>query len=119
MDDLIRRLTTETGIDRAAAEKAVSIIFEFVLREGPADEVQPLLAGLPGADALMQRAGGEGGVAPAGGMMGAGMRMMSAGLTIGQVQSVSRTVLDYARRQVGEETVAKVVSGIPGLAEFV
>ena len=44
MDELIARLVADIGIDRAAAEKAVGIILDFLVKEGPADKVQPLLA---------------------------------------------------------------------------
>jgi hypothetical protein len=124
MDDLIGRLVAETGVDRAAAEKAVGIIFDFLVKEGPADKVQPLLAKLPGAEALMKKAaeesGGLGGLmgGAMGGVMGAGMRMMSAGLSMGQVQSVTKTVIAYAREKAGEDAVGEIVAAIPGLAQF-
>jgi hypothetical protein len=120
MDELIGRLVA-TGIDRAAAEKAVGIILDFLVKEGPADKVQPLLAKLPGAEALMQKAAGEsaglGGLM--GGVMGAGMKMMSAGLSMGQVQSVTKAVIAYSREKVGEDAVGEIVAAIPGLAQFV
>jgi len=124
MDELIARLVADVGIDRAAAEKAVGIIFEFLLKEGPADKVQPLLAKLPGAEAVMQKAGSEsdsgGAMAGAmGGVMGAGMRMVSAGLSMGQVQSVTRAVIAYTREKAGEDAVGEIVAAIPGLAQFV
>lgn len=118
MDELIGRLVAEIGIDRAAAEKAVGIILEFLVREGPADKVQPLLAKLPGADALIAHAASDGG-GMMGGVMGAGMRMMSAGLSMGQVQSVARAVLAYTREKAGEDAVGEIVAAIPGLAQFV
>jgi hypothetical protein len=124
MDELIARLVSDVGIDRAAAEKAVGIIFDFLLKEGPADKVQPLLAKLPGAEAVMQKAASEsdagGAMAGAmGGVMGAGMRMMSAGLSMGQVQSVTRAVIAYTREKAGEDAVGEIVAAIPGLAQFV
>ena len=124
MDELIARLVADVGIDRAAAEKAVGIIFDFLLKEGPADKVQPLLAKLPGAEAVMQTAASEsdagGAMAGAmGGVMGAGMRMMSAGLSMGQVQSVTRAVIAYTREKAGEDAVGEIVAAIPGLAQFV
>jgi hypothetical protein len=124
MDELIARLVADVGIDRATAEKAVGIIFDFLLKEGPADKVQPLLAKLPGAEAVMQKAGSEsdasGMMAGAmGGVMGAGMRMMSAGLSMGQVQSVTRAVIAYTREKAGEDAVGEIVAAIPGLAQFV
>src|SRR5215472_210028 len=124
MEELIARLVADVGIDRAAAEKAVGIIFEFLNKEGPADKVQQLLAKLPGAEAVMQKAGSEsdsdGAMARAmGGVMGAGMRMMSAGLSMGQVQSVTRAVIAYTREKAGEDAVGEIVTAIPGLAQFV
>ena len=119
MDELIGRLVTDTGLDRATAEKAVGIIFDFLVKEGPADKVQPLVARLPGVEALMQKAAGENGGGSMGGVMGAGMRMMSAGLSMGQVQGVARAVLAYAREKAGEDAVGEIVAAIPGLADFV
>jgi hypothetical protein len=121
MDELIGRLVADIGIDRAAAERAVGIILDFLVKEGPADKVQPLLAKLPGAEALIQRAASEGGGLGGmmGGVMGAGMKMMSAGLSMGQVQSVTRAVIAYTREKAGEDAVGEIVAAIPGLAQFV
>jgi hypothetical protein len=122
MDELIGRLVADIGIDRAAAEKAVGIILDFLVKEGSADKVQPVLAKLPGADALMQKAAaeGNGGLGgDMGGVMGAGMRMMSTGLSMSQVQSVSRAVLAYAREKAGSDAVGEIVAAIPGLSQFV
>ena len=49
-------------------------------------------------------------------VMGAGMRMMTVGLSMEQRQSVS--VLGFARAQVGAETVDKTVVAFPGLSQF-
>ena len=124
MDELIARLVADVGIDRATAEKAVGIILEFLVKEGPADKVQPLLTKLPGAEAVMQRAATESDsaglmVGAMGGVMGAGMRMMSAGLSMGQVQSVTRAVIAYTREKAGEDAVGEIVAAVPGLSQFV
>ncbi len=124
MDELIARLVADVGIDRATAEKAVGIILEFLVKEGPADKVQPLLAKLPGAEAVMQRAATESDSAglmagAMGGVMGAGMRMMSAGVSMGQVQSVTRAVIAYTREKAGEDAVGEIVAAVPGLSQFV
>jgi hypothetical protein len=124
MDELIARLVADFGIDRPAAEKAVGIILDYLVKEGPADKVQPLIAKLPGAEALLAKtesgsamSGTTGGLM--GGVMGAGMRMMSAGLSMGQVQDVARAVLAYAREKAGDKTISEVGAAIPGLAQFV
>jgi hypothetical protein len=127
MDELIRRLVAETGLDRPTVEKAVGIIFDFLVKETPADKIRPLFAMLPGADALVAKVAAETGggmVANAmagvmGGIMGAGMRMMSAGLSMEQAQRVAKAVLAFTREKAGDDAVGKVVAAIPGLAQFV
>jgi hypothetical protein len=122
MDDLIDRLVAKTGVDRPVAQKAVGIILDFLVKEGPADKVQHLIAQMPGADALLQSAQSEGSSGFFGGMsgiMGAGNRLMAAGLSMGQVQSVTQEVVAYAREKAGEETLGEIVGAIPGLSQFV
>jgi hypothetical protein len=117
MDELIGRLVSDVGVDRAAAETAVGIILDFLAKEGPAVKIQLLLAKLPGAEALQKKAdaGGSG----MGGVMGAGMSMMSAGLRMGQVQHVTREFIAFAREKVGEDAVGEIVAAIPGLSQFI
>jgi len=123
MDELIARLVANVGIDRAAAGKAVGIIFEFLRKEGPTDKVQALIDRLPGAEALMQAQegidSGGGGMFAMGGIMGAGTKMMAAGLSMGQVQGVAHEVIAYAREQVGDDTIEEIVGAVPGLSQFI
>jgi hypothetical protein len=123
MDELIGRLVAKVGVDRDAAEKAIGIIFEFLRKEGPPDKVQALIDRLPGAELLMQAqeglAASGGGMFALSGVMGAGTKMMAAGLNMGQVQGVTREVIAYAREQAGDEAVGEVVGAIPGLSQFI
>lgn len=123
MDELIARLVATVGVDRTAAEKAVGIILEFLHEEGPPDKVEALMARLPGARELVraQTGSGAGGDATAaiGGIMGAGTRLMGVGLTMAQVQGVTKEVIAYAREKAGEDTVGEIVGAIPGLSQFV
>lgn len=120
MDELIGRLVANVGVDRAAAERAVAIILQFLVKEGPADKVQDLIAKLPGAEAAMQAAPAEdgGGGLFGGGLMAAGSRMMAAGLSMGQVQAVTRETIGFAREKLGEDAVGEIVSAIPGLGQI-
>ncbi len=123
MDELIARLVANVGVDRAAAEKAVGVIFEFLLSEGPPDKVRALMDRLPGAQELMEAqegvdASGGGGFAM-GGLMGAGTKMMAAGLSMDQIQGVTREVIAHAREIAGDEAVGEVVGAIPGLGQFI
>ncbi len=123
MDELIARLVANVGVEQDAAEKAVGIIFEFLLKEGPPDKVQALIDRLPGAAELMEAQEGVdasgGGMFALGGIMGAGTKMMAAGLSMDQVQGVARETLTYAREQAGEDAVGEIVAAIPGLSQFV
>jgi hypothetical protein len=123
MDELISRLVANVGIDKDAAEKAVAIMFEFLRKEGPPDKVQALLERLPGAIELMESQEGVdssgGGMFALGGIMGAGTKMMAAGLSMGQVQGVARETLAFAREKAGEDTVGEIVGAVPGLSQFV
>jgi hypothetical protein len=120
MDELVRRLVATVGVDGAAAEKSVGIILQFLLKEGPADKVQALLDQLPGSEAAVQAAAaGGGGTFAMGGVMGAGTRLMGLGLSMGQVQAVTREVIGYAREKIGEDAAGEIVAAIPGLGQFV
>ncbi len=120
MDELVARLVANVGVDRVAAEKAVGIILDFLRKEGPADKVQALVDKLPGADALLQaQQGDSGGMFAMGGIMGAGTKMMAAGLSMGQVQGVTRETIGYAREKAGEDAIGEIVGAIPGLSQFI
>src|ERR1700732_2352173 len=99
MAERVGRLVADLGVDRAAAEQAVGTIFDFPIREGPSDTGRPLLARLPDAEVLVRMAAEQnaGGFDTAGGVIGAGMRMMAAGLSMGRVQSIGREVIACAR----------------------
>jgi hypothetical protein len=108
MDELIGRLVAETGIGRAAAEKAVGIILDFLVKEGHPDKVQPLLAKLPGAQALIGKADQRGdGTGSMGGVMGAGMRTNGGGSKRGagaeRRGSCSRLCARKGRRGYGRQ----------------
>ena len=51
--------------------------------------------------------------------MGAGAALMGLGLSMPQVQAVTRTVMAYARETAGEDAVGEIVGAIPGLSQFI
>jgi hypothetical protein len=120
MDELVERLVAKVGVERGAAEKAVGIILDFLRKEGPTDKVQALIDKLPGADTLLaKQSEAGGGMFSLGGIMGAGTKMMAAGLSMGQVQSVTRETISYAREKIGDDAVGEIVGAIPGLSQFI
>ena len=120
MDELLDRLVSTCGVERPVAEKAVAIILNFLRKEGPPEKVQPLIDKMPGAEAFLAAHPEEpGGMFSMGGVMGAGTKMMAAGLDMGQVQTVTKEVISYAREKAGEDNVGEIVGSIPGLGQFV
>jgi hypothetical protein len=117
MDELVGRLVAKVGVDRAVAEKAVGIILAFLLKEGPPDKVQALIEQMPGAEAAAQAAAGGG--FGMGGIMGVGTRLMAAGLSMSEMQAVTREIIAYAREKAGEDAVGEIVGSIPGLGQFI
>ncbi len=118
MDELLDRLVANAGIDKATAEKAVGIILDFLMKDGPADKVQELIDKVPGAQAALEAQQAAGGFSLPG-LMGAGSKMMAAGMGMGQVQAVTREFIAFAREKAGEDNVGAVVGAIPGLSQFV
>ena len=119
MDELIGRLVTNCGVDRPTAEKAVGIILDFLRKDGPSDKVQALIDAMPGAEALIAASQSEpSGGAGMGGIMEVGNRLMAAGLSMGQLQCVTRELVAYGRETAGEDTVGEIVGAIPGLSQF-
>ncbi len=120
MEELVARLVANVGVDQAAAEKSVGIILDFLLKEGPPDKVQELISKLPGAEAaLAAQQDASGGMFAMGGLMGAGTKMMAVGLTMGQVQAVTKETIVFAREKAGEDTIGEIVGAIPGLSQFI
>lgn len=122
MEELVDQVVGNVGIDRPVAERAVGIILDFLSAEGPADSVQALLGRLPGAAEAVASARAEGGGRPlagAGGIMGVGSRLMSAGLNMGEIQGVTRELIAYARDKAGDHDVNAIIEAIPGLSQFI
>jgi hypothetical protein len=118
MYELIDRLVANVGIDKPTAEKAVGIILNFLKKEGPPDRVQSLIDHLPGIAALMESQTGSGGMFEMGGVMGAGMKLMGAGLSMEQIQAVTKEIIAYTREKAGDEVIGEIVAAIPSLGQF-
>jgi hypothetical protein len=128
MDELISRIMAASGLDQSLAQKAIGIILAFLQKEGPAAEIGQLMAALPGAQELADAEGGAKGglLGSIGGMMGGGGgvmalggQLMGAGLSMGQIQSVSKEMFAVGREKAGEDTMGAIVGAIPGLGQFV
>lgn len=131
MDELIGRVAAAAGIREDLARQAIGIILKFLDRDGPPDAVARVLAALPGASQLMAEQGGGGGggllgslAGKLGGSIGGGMGAMAAlneltntGLDMGEVQAVTRELVQAARERAGDDVVDRLVASIPGLGQ--
>jgi hypothetical protein len=129
MDELIARVTQKTGLEASVARKAIGIILAYLQKEGPAAEVNQLVAALPGADEAIRNAqsgdsGSGGGImgmmgAMGGGVMALGGQLMGAGVSMGQLQPLGKELFAYGREKAGEDVMGPIVGAIPGLSQFV
>lgn len=126
IEDLINRVAAAAGIDSELASKAIGMILGFLQKEGPAEQVQQMLAALPGSTNLIEQASGGGGGLMGmvgglmgGGIMGLGANLMGAGLDMGQISSVGKELIAFGREHAGEDVMGQIVGGTPGLSQFV
>ena len=126
MEELITRVTQKTGLDQATARKAIGIILGYLQKEGPQNEVNQLVAALPGAQDTIEegKAGAGGGLmgmvgSMGGGVMALGGQLMGIGVSMGQMQPLGKELFAYGREKAGEDVMGPIVGSIPGLSQFV
>jgi hypothetical protein len=125
MEELLGRVTQATGLDQATARKAIGMILAFLKKEGPANEVNQLLAAMPGSEEVMAEAGngGGGGImgmmgSMGGGVMALGGQLMGIGVSMGQMQPLGKELFAFGREKAGEDVMGPIVGSIPGLTQF-
>ena len=130
MSDLVTRVADAVGIDAALAEKAIGMMLGFLQREAADGPVARMIEAIPGASELVAQYNGEGtggggllgGLMSAiggGGIMGLGQQLMAQGLGMGEITSLAKETIGYAKEHAGEEVVDEVVNSVPGLSQFV
>jgi hypothetical protein len=129
MQKLIEKITAETGLETAKAEKAVGILLNLVLTQGDKTKVEALFAKMPGAKELVVTHGGDGAGGGgfmsilAGGMMGGPLAMITKlqaiGLTTDQIKQIGTLTIDYAKKQAGVKAVRDAAANIPGLNSYI
>lgn len=128
MDELIARITSRTGVDAETAKTAIGHILAFLQKEGPPEDVAQLFAKLPGADAAVAQANADDGVGGGllgmlggmgGGVMALGQKLMSAGVSMSQMQPLGQELFAYGREKAGEDTMGRIIGSIPGVSQFV
>jgi hypothetical protein len=117
MDELLTRITAETGLDAATAKRAVGSILGFLSAERADPAVGTMIRETPGAEDAMT-ATGDGGYS-GGGIMALGAGLMGMGLDMSQIQTVAQELVAFSKLHAGTDTVDRVIASVPGLAQFV
>ena len=132
MNELVARVTENVGIEPATAEKAIGMMLGFLQREAADGPVAKMIEAIPGASELVAKFNGEGSgggggllggllsaVGAGGGVMALGQQLMSQGLGMGEITSLAKETIGYAKEKAGAEIVDEVVASVPGLSQFV
>ena len=132
MNELIQRVADNVGIDPAIAEKAIGMMLGFLQREAADGPVSRMIEAIPGASELVAQYNGEGSgggggllggllsaVGAGGGVMALGQQLMSEGLGMGEIGSLAKETIGYAKEKAGADIVDEVVNSVPGLSQFV
>ncbi|SNY92748.1 hypothetical protein SAMN04515647_3018 [Cohaesibacter sp. ES.047] len=127
MDQIIARIASAAGISEELAKQAVEIILNFLAKEGPQDKVQMIVDAL-GANQLVDTSSADVGGGLLGGMLGSmgGMgsamaalnELTSAGLSMGEVKTVAREMIDVAKENTDEQAVDDVINSVPALNQI-
>jgi hypothetical protein len=126
MEELIGRITANTGLDDETARAAVRVILSFLYEEGDRAKVVALVERIPGAEVYIEQGdadaaetlGGFGGLMGGGAMAVLG-KLQALGLGMGQIQGVASDTIGFARERAGADLVNDVVASIRGLGQFV
>ncbi|KQW85415.1 MULTISPECIES: hypothetical protein [unclassified Ensifer] len=130
MNELVTRVAENVGLEPATAEKAVGMILGFLQREAADGPVAQMIESIPGATDLIAQYNGEGtgggglldGLMSAiggGGVMALGQQLMSQGLGMGEITSLAKETIAFAKEKAGADVVDEVVASVPGLSQFV
>lgn len=126
MDELIDRIVASAGVDSGVAHDAVRIVLSFLAQQGDREKVAALAEKIPGSAEYIETTEDDssatlGGL---GGLMGGGVmevlgKLQALGLGMGQIQGITKEIVDFAREKAGDEIVNDIVSSVPGLSQFV
>lgn len=130
MDELIKQLTSQIGIDSSSANKAVGTVMSLLKKEGGDDLFGKIAAAIPGAQAAAdttpaptESAGGGGLLGSVmgmfGGSAGKGFALAAAlkalGIKEDKLGSFATIVIDFIKQKAGADVVNQLVAKLPML----
>lgn len=137
MEDLIKSVVGELGLDEGVTRDATGSLFGFI-KEGMGGDFSQIADKLPGVDDLISGASGAvaggdegggmlGGIAKAassvlGGSVGEGLELAGIleklGLSTDQIGSLVTMVINFVKEHVGEEVIDMITDKVPALKPF-
>jgi len=130
MDELIKQLTSQIGIDASTANQAVGAVMSLLKKEGGDDLFGKIAAAIPGAQvaaettpAPTESGGGAGLLGPVMGMLGGsagkGLALATAlkglGIDERKVGSFATIVIDFIKQKAGADVVSQLIAKLPML----
>jgi hypothetical protein len=130
MDELIKQLTSQIGIDSSTANQAVATVMSLLQKEGGDDLFSKIAAAIPGAQAAAdmtpaptESAGGGGLLGSVMGMLGGsagkGLALAAAlkglGISEDKLGSFATIVIDFIKQKAGPDVVNQLIAQLPML----
>lgn len=130
MDELIKQLTSQIGVDASTANKAVATVMSLLKKEGGDDLFSKIAAAIPGAQAAAdttpaptESAGGGGLLGSVMGMLGGsagkGLALAAAlkglGINEDKLGSFATIVIDFIKQKAGPDVVNQLIAKLPML----
>lgn len=111
MEELVEQIGNDTGIPTDSIRSALILVFKYLDRDGPPEQVSSLLDAFPGTREAIAESPAR---APST-TMGAFMALTGAGIGMGELKPFAKSFGRIARARAGTETVDQIVASIPGL----
>lgn len=128
MHILVDRIIEQTGLDAYKAEAAVGVILNYIAKNSTTEELDALMEAFPAAaeflaiDEATENKGLFGGLASkmnaSVGILAALNEMTNLGLSVAEIQQVSKITVSYTREKIGPELADELIARVPGLAEI-
>lgn len=128
MHILVDRIIEQTGLEAYKAEAAVGVILNYIAKNSTTEELDALMEAFPAAaeflaiDEATENKGLFGGLASkmnaSVGILAALNEMTNLGLSVAEIQQVSKITVSYTREKIGPELADELIARVPGLAEI-
>ncbi|MTI18925.1 hypothetical protein E1162_16905 [Rhodobacteraceae bacterium RKSG542] len=128
MHRLINRIVQKTELEEDTAKAAVGVILNFISKNCSSEDMEVLMDAFPKAEEFLGQqeakdsSGLLGGLASkmssTVGVLAALNELTSLGLSMGQIQSVAKMTIKFAKENVGDEKVDAIIKKIPSLSQI-